>query len=84
MTVISVYTPAPVAMPRAAPLAAAAFLRVLGWFERLGQARSLAREHATRAAEARAVRSYAQRYASHDPRFAADLLAAADRHERAA
>ncbi len=36
---------------------------------------------ADRATEAAAVREYAQRYAAHDPRFAADLLAAADRHE---
>jgi hypothetical protein len=28
------------------------------------------------------VRAYAQRFARHDPRFAADLMAAADRHER--
>ncbi len=80
MTTLSVRIPAPVAMPRAAPVAAAIFLRVLGWFDRVGQAR----ERAAIAAEARAVRAYAQRYASHDPRFAADLLAAADRHERQA
>jgi len=84
MTTLSVHIPAPVAMPRAAPVAAEIFLRLLGWFDRVGQARALARERAAIAAEARAVRAYAQRYASHDPRFAADLLAAADRHERQA
>jgi hypothetical protein len=32
--------------------------------------------------EARAVRELAQQYQRVDPRFAADLFAAADRHER--
>ena len=47
-------------------------------------ARAERREVADRAAEAAAVREYANRFASHDPRFAADLMAAADRHERLA
>lgn len=81
MTMMSVYTPAPVQMPRAAPVAAALFMRLLQWFDRRGRARAASRSQATRESEARAVRDYAQRFARHDPRFAADLLAAADRHE---
>jgi hypothetical protein len=82
MTTLSVHTPAPVRMPRAAPVAAALALHVLGWFERAAQARAIARAHRTAAAEAGALRAYAHRHAGHDPRFAADLLAAADRHEQ--
>ncbi len=82
MTTILVHAPAPVAMPRFAPLAAAIFMRVLQWFEQSSQARARARLAAERLAEASAVRQYALRFASHDPRFSADLLAAADRHER--
>lgn len=37
---------------------------------------------AGRIAEAAAVRRYAMSFARHDPRFAADLFSAADRHER--
>jgi hypothetical protein len=36
----------------------------------------------TRVQEARATREYAVRFFRTDPRFAADLCAAADRHER--
>lgn len=82
MTTISVRAPAHVGPSRAAGLAAAVFLRLLGWFESRRSARALARQRADRLAEAAAVREYARRYASHDPRFAADLLAAADRHEQ--
>ncbi len=83
MTTITVHTPVQVRAPRAAGYAAWAFMRVLGWFERQGAERTERREQADRAAEAAAVRDYANRFASHDPRFAADLMAAADRHEQA-
>ncbi len=82
MVTVSVYTPVTVRAPRAAAWAAFLFTRFLGWFERGAAQRLERREQADRAAEAAAVREYAQRFASHDPRFAADLMAAADRHER--
>jgi hypothetical protein len=82
MTTITVHTPARVGVPRAAHMAAAAFLALLGSFERRSKARAERRVQADRNAEAAAVREYAMRFAGHDPRFAADLLAAADRHER--
>jgi hypothetical protein len=82
MTTITVQSPVKVRVPRAAGWAAALFSGLLTWFEGRQADRSERREVADRAAEAAAVRTYALRFASHDPRFAADLLAAADRHER--
>jgi hypothetical protein len=82
MTAMTFHSPILVATPRASRWAAEAFTSVLSWFEAHGAARAERQLLADRAAEATAVRQYAQRYASHDPRFAADLLAAADRHER--
>jgi hypothetical protein len=82
MTAITVQSPITVATPRASRWAAGAFTGVLSWFEQHGVVRAERQLQADRATEAAAVREYAQRYASHDPRFAADLLAAADRHER--
>ena len=81
MTTITVQRPITVREPRAAALAAQLFSQFLGWFERSGAARAERRERADRATEAAAVRQYATHYASHDPRFAAELLSAADRHE---
>jgi hypothetical protein len=83
MTTISVYTPAKVAVPRAANLAASLATRLLSAFQRSSQVRGENQQQAERARDAAAVREYAQRYARHDPRFAADLMAAADRHEQA-
>lgn len=83
MTTISVHTPVKVAAPRAALLAANLFMRVVDLVQSYGVARAQQRITAERLAEAAAVRQYALRFASHDPRFTADLLAAADRHERA-
>jgi hypothetical protein len=82
MTTISVRSPISVAAPRASLPAARLFTAVLSWFENGRQARDERKAVADRADEAAAVRQYALRFASHDPRFAADLLAAADRHER--
>lgn len=82
MTTVTVHTPVQVRTPRAAAWAALLFTRLLSWFETGTSARQERREAADRGAEAAAVREYAHRYASHDPRFAADLMAAADRHER--
>lgn len=84
MTTISVHTHAPVAVPRGAVWAATVAARLLGWFDAMGAAQAAAtarRREATRILEAGQLRRYAQQWASRDPRFAADLLAAADRHE---
>jgi hypothetical protein len=81
MTTITVQTPVKVASPYAARLAAAVFYRTLTWFRHTSAQRADRQSRADRIREAAAVRDYAQRFASEDPRFAADLLAAADRHE---
>jgi hypothetical protein len=81
MTTITVQRPVAVRVPRATAWAADTFARLAGWVERSSKARAERSRAATRATEAAAVRAYAHRYASHDPRFAADLMAAADRHE---
>jgi len=82
MTSITVHAPVKVAVPRATSWAASAFTGILSWFERNQAARGERQLQADRVAEATAVREYANRFASHDPRFTADLLAAADRHEQ--
>ncbi len=82
MTAITIQMPIAIATPRATRWAAGAFTGVLSWFEQHGASRAGRQVQADRVTEAAAVREYAQRYAAHDPRFAADLLAAADRHEQ--
>ena len=82
MTTITVRSPRPVKPPRAAKLAAALFMQLVNALKRSSAARAQRRLQAERVTEAAAVRSYALRFAGHDPRFATDLLAAADRHER--
>ena len=84
MTTVTVHTPVAVGTPRAAIMAASLFTAFLGWIQNSMNVGTENREVTDRAAEAAAVREYANRFASHDPRFAADLLAAADRHERLA
>lgn len=85
MTTITIQMPARVATaPRFTPLIAALFVRALTWLQDSRGERLARRAAAERLAEAAAVREYAHRYARHDARFAADLLAAADRHERGA
>jgi hypothetical protein len=81
MTSITVQAVRTVAAPRAAAWAAAIFS---GLFKLLSPAVVSAgprKAFSDRQREATAVREYAQRFAAHDPRFAADLFAAADRHE---
>lgn len=63
--------------PRAQSLRAALRSLFMGWSARQTPARPLD----NRAEEARRLREYAETVRSHDPRFAADLFAAADRHE---
>ena len=84
MTTITVHSPLTVRAPRAAKWAAALFMQLANVLNRSNSAGAQRRLQAERLAEAAAVRSYAARFAGHDPRFAADLLAAADRHERTA
>lgn len=87
MTTITVSSPRPVASPRGAVFAAWAFQRIsdalTGW-QTARLARADRRNVARLLADATSVRRYAQSVAQYDPRFAADLLAAADRHEAAA
>jgi hypothetical protein len=83
MTTITVQNPARAVAPRSSSGFATAFSALTGWFQRQSAQRADLQGRAERLQEAAAVREYAQRYARHDPRFAADLLAAADRHENA-
>jgi hypothetical protein len=86
MTTITVQSPSKVTAPRAAGLAAtwatALFGAISTWFQRTGQARIEHSRLTDRSRDAAALRTYAMRFAAHDPRFAADLMAAADRHEQ--
>jgi hypothetical protein len=81
MSFITVNAPATVRAPRAAAWAATAFSSLLSRFQSAGTAQAQRTLKSSKERGAHAVRQYAQRFASHDPRFAADLLAAADRHE---
>jgi hypothetical protein len=83
MTTITVLRPAKVRAPRAAAWAAQAFLSLLTWLENAADRRAQHSRAINRATEAAAVRAYADEVQAHDPRFAADLRAAADRHEYA-
>jgi hypothetical protein len=66
--------------PRGARYAAAAFMALWRWVAAVGRnAPTLAR---TAVQEAQEVRELAWSYRQTDPGFAADLAAAADRHER--
>ncbi len=82
MTTMTVSTHAEVFAPRGAQWAANGFAALLNWIEKAGQRRAQESEYATRIGEAARVRAFAQQVLAHDPRFASDLFAAADRHER--
>ena len=71
--VLQVRTPA---MPRGARFAGLLFARAMNWLFSPTQARML-----SRAEEANDVRALAYSVMRTDPGFAADLFAAADRHE---
>ena len=86
MTTFTTHNPIAVATPRAAAWAAATWIVL----SRIGrQLITQARQNSVRAAvagrvsEANRLRNVARGFMSSDPRFAADLYAAADRHERA-
>jgi hypothetical protein len=81
MTTISVQTPTPVVAPRAAAWAAGFFSNLLNFFSTPAVVVGERKAFSDRQREAAAVREYAQSFSAHDPRFAADLFAAADRHE---
>ncbi len=81
MTTITVQRPLTVRPPRAAKLAAGLFVQLVYALQRQNAARKQRKLRAERMKEAAVVRGYAAHYANHDPRLAADLLAAADRHE---
>lgn len=82
MAMLTVRTPVEVRAPRFAAVAAGLFARLLEVLDAAGRAVAASRQAAERQREARELRQFARLHASHDPRFAADLLAAADRHER--
>lgn len=86
MTTLTTQNPIAVAAPRAAAWAANAWIAV----SRAGAALQAWSRHRNaradgigRTSEANRLRHVAQGFMSSDPRFAADLFAAADRHERA-
>ena len=74
-------TPVQVKAPRGAALAAAGFAKLLDWMALTAKISAQRRLQAQRVADANQVRQYAQAVMAQDRRFAADLLAAADRHE---
>jgi hypothetical protein len=81
MTTITVLRPVAVRPPRAAAWAARAFLQLLSWFEAAAERRAERQRATDRALEAANLRAYAAEVEIRDPSFAADLRAAADRHQ---
>jgi len=81
MTTITIQKPATVRVPRAAPIAAAIALKLLDAVDQYVSRHRAQQAERGRIAEAAAVRRYADQVRALDPRFAADLCAAADRHE---
>jgi hypothetical protein len=80
MSHITLTTPAPIAVPRGAPLAGNLFAAVLNTVARLWRAQERARRQWRLAGEAAALRRHAMEISATNPGFAADLFAAADRH----
>lgn len=81
MSTILVHTPATVSAPRGAVWAGWLVSRLVDGLRALSHHRQHQRAESARVAEAAALRAYAHDIAPGDPRFAADLYAAADRHE---
>jgi hypothetical protein len=81
MTTITVTRPATVMTPRGATWGAEIAARVLNSVGQLFASRAELIRRKSRTAEAAAVRQMADEVRKMDPRFAADLYAAADRHE---
>ena len=82
MTQIAIISPEKVATPRGAAWAAEAASRLLAFVQDWQARRAERGVIDARAAEAAAVRRAADELCSIDPRAAADLYAAADRHLR--
>lgn len=82
MTTITIQKPATVRVPRAAPIAAAIAFKILDAIEHAATSHRAQKAEAGRIADAAAVRRLADEVRDIDPRFACDLYAAADRHER--
>lgn len=82
MNIIAVNVPSKTAVPRGASVAAAWFVATLNWLEKLAARRVQSRRLTLRVEEAMRLRNYAQQVMAQDPRYAADLFAAADRHDR--
>lgn len=89
MTTVSILSPRKVPTPRGAVLGAWVFQQAAQGLQHLaGAARRWAERRAQRHAEslrvsdAAAVRRYAAQVMQYDARFAADLFAAAERHEQ--
>lgn len=83
MSTVTVHTPATVTAPRGAVWAGWLVSRLVDATRAMARRRVEQRAVSERIAEAAALRAYAHDIAPGDPRFAADLYAAADRHERA-
>ncbi len=79
MTTTTVHPPSPVAEPRGAPIAAWLAAQLVLAFRLITA--HLAAKPRNRTREAAKLRAYARQMRD-DPQFAADLMAAADRHER--
>jgi hypothetical protein len=82
MSQITLHRPAPVAMPRFAPVAAEWFARLLEVLHLARRVQVVRRERRIRITEANSLRRYANAMMVLEPRLAADLFAAADRHDR--
>ena len=82
MTSITVQVPRKIAAPRGAWIAAAAFARLLQILHISKMERTERQQRRQLETDAARVRRYAQQMMELDPRFASDLFAAADRHER--
>lgn len=82
MTTITVNTPVQVLEPRGARWAANAATWLAEAIGNRVHAHQLSQRLRTRTEEASEVRRLADSMVAMDPRFAADLYAAADRHER--
>lgn len=81
MTTVTVHTPVEVAEPRGARAAVAAVLALRDAWTALRAAMAQQRAYSRRVAEAAKVRAMARQMNAHDPRVAAEMYAAADRHE---
>lgn len=86
MTTLNTRHPIPVASPPAAAWAADAWIaasslgaKLQAWMRQRGERAAVT----GRVTEANRLRHVARGFMSNDPRFAADLFAAADRHDRA-